>query len=224
MQMTGNAGTTWEANADADADRPRIGLLLAAGASSRMGRPKALIEDPITGHTFLERLIEVMRLGGCDAVLVVAGCHVAEIAARLPRGALLVHNPDWAEGQLSSVRRGLDAALQLAPRRVALHLVDQPLIEPSDVRAVLMNPESTSTPLAIATHGGLPGHPISFSPDLARAIALDSAAASLRDALDRHAATGAARRLVEGTMGCVRGANTPEELRSLFCLDERASP
>lgn len=191
----------------------RIGVLLAAGASRRMGRPKALIAGP-GRQTFLAHLVETLRLGGCDAVIAVAGCHVSEIAAHLPRGALLVHNEGWALGQLASVRRGLEAALDLSPSRIALHLVDQPLIAAADVRAVL-DGEASAFPLSIAAHRGEPGHPLSLSPDLARAIAGDEISATLREALDRHAKS---RCLVRGTAGCVRGANTPEELRALGIL------
>ena len=118
------------------AEMPRVGVLLAAGASRRMGRPKALIEGA-DGKTFLARLCGTLRDGGCDAVVVVAGCHVAEIARCLPPSVLLARNDEWQNGQLSSVRRGLSAALLFRPRRVALHLVDQPWIAPSDVRALL---------------------------------------------------------------------------------------
>lgn len=193
-----------------DSKGRQIGVLLAAGASRRMGRPKALIEGP-DGRPFLTRLVEALRGGGCGAVIVVAGCHAGEIAARLPRGALLVHNEAWARGQLTSVRRGLEVALLFQPRRVALHLVDQPLIEPSDVRAVL-DPDLAACDLIIAAHDGVPGHPLSLSPELARAVAGDETSSTLREALERHAAV---RRLVPGSAGCVRGANTPEELRAL---------
>ncbi len=205
--------TTAEAMVDAamvgERDLPRVGVLLAGGASRRMGRPKALIEGA-DGETFLARLCRVLRDGGCDAVIVVAGCHVAEIARCLPPSVLLVRNDEWQLGQLSSVRRGLDAALRFGPRRVALHLVDQPWIAPSDVRALL--DVEAAFDLAIATHGGEPGHPISLSPGLARAIARDDVSKTLRESLERHAP---GRLLVEGTAGCVRGANTPEELSAL---------
>lgn len=202
--MTGNGEMA------SDAKGLQVGVLLAAGASRRMGRPKALIEGS-GGQCFLVRLVETLRSGGCGAVIAVAGCHVSEIAAHLPRGALLVHNEDWARGQLTSVRRGLEAALLFQPRRIALHLVDQPLIAPADVRAVL-DAGVSAADLTIAAHGGAPGHPISLSPELAWAIVHDETSPTLRAALARHAAS---RQLVPGTAGCVCGANTPQELRAL---------
>lgn len=200
------------------AEMPRVGVLLAAGASRRMGRPKALIEGA-DGKTFLARLCGTLLDGGCDAVVVVAGCHVAEIARCLPPSVLLARNDEWQNGQLSSVHRGLSAALLFRPRRVALHLVDQPWIAPSDVRALL--DVNADFDLAIAAHGGTPGHPISLSPTLARAIARDDVSETLRQSLERHAQR---RLLVEGTAGCVRGANTPEELSALTRLAASMSP
>ena len=212
MQVTGEMAG--EARADEAAavatPAPRVGVLLSGGASRRMGRPKALLVDQ-AGRLFLERLVGTLRAGGCDAVVVVAGCHVAEIAARLPPEALLVRNAAWERGQFSSVRCGLEAALCLRPRRIAFTLIDQPLIVPADVRAVL-RAEVEAAPLAIAAHGGEPGHPLSLSPALARAIASDERSTSLREALERHAD---AQVFVEGSAGCVRGANTPEELVAL---------
>lgn len=187
-----------------------IAVLLSGGASSRMGRPKALLRDA-RGETFLARLVGALREGGCGAVIVVGGRHVSEIARDLPQGALLVHNAGWEAGQLSSARVGLRAALALSPRRLVLHLVDQPLIAPADVARVLraLGPRD----LAIAAHAGEQGHPIALSARVAARLAR-SRAATLRAAL-LHAAP--RRAVVEGcSPGCVRGANTPAELRSLL--------
>lgn len=188
---------------------PRVGVILSGGASSRMGSPKALLLDD-RGRTFLARLARTLRAGGCEVVLAVAGCHVAEIAPALPPGVLLAFNPDWTVGQLSSARVGLRAAVELRPSRVLLHPVDQPLIRPADVRAVLAAEESD---VAVAAWRGETGHPICLSPLAAAAIASDRRSATLRDALARHAPRVA---MVEGSRGCVRGANTPEELAALL--------
>ncbi|MGI5861800.1 MAG: nucleotidyltransferase family protein [Myxococcales bacterium] len=186
----------------------RIGVLLAAGASSRMGRPKALLEDE-RGQAFLARLTRTLLAGGCDALIVVAGKHVREIAANLPEKALLALNPDWEQGQLSSAKVGLRAALRLEPARIVLHLVDQPLVLATDVRRVL----SAGSDVAVAGWNGEPGHPIALSPKVAKAIVSDRASLTLRDALARHFRV---TTLVECSPGCLRGANTPAELEELL--------
>ena len=65
-------------------DPTAIGLLLAAGAGTRMGRPKALVLDD-EGRPWLHRAIDALRDGGCDHVIVVLGAR-AEEAARLLQG------------------------------------------------------------------------------------------------------------------------------------------
>jgi len=175
-----------------------------------VGTPKALLRDA-RGKSFLARSVKTLRKGGCDAVLVVAGRHVKEIAAALPEGALLVFNAGWERGQLSSASAGLRAALLLGAQRIVLHLVDQPIATGGDVARVLRALERGD--LAVATHRGEPGHPIALSGRTARRV-LEVRAESLREALAR-----ASRRQVAAagcSWGCVQGANTPGELRRLL--------
>ncbi len=175
-----------------------------------MGRPKALLRDG-RGHTFLESAVGALRGGGCDAVVVVGGCHVGEIAAALPVGAMLVHNPDWEQGQLSSARVGLSSALLLRPTRLVLHVVDQPLLRAADVRRVLAGLGRRD--LAVASHRGETGHPIALSAAAAARV-VRGRGETLREVLEEAAPR---RREVAGcSAGCVRGANTPAELRALL--------
>lgn len=114
-------------------------VILAAGASSRMGRPKALLALP-SGETFLARLCSTAQAAGVREVVVVVGHHADLVAIhadalRLP--ARVVRNPEPHRGQLSSLvvglemleRRGCDVALVFP--------VDQPLVLPTTVTAVL---------------------------------------------------------------------------------------
>lgn len=191
-----------------------VGIILAGGASSRMGSPKALVMLP-DGETFLSKVAGAMMRGGCDAVLCVAGCHAPEIATALPDGVMMVLNPDWRKGQLESVRRGLSAALSLKPGRILLHVVDQPLLTSDDVRALLdaFSPETdAASPLSVACHRGVRGHPIALTPEAAQAVLTDTSSATLRQSLEKACPSPT---IVECSSGCVRGANTPEELKLL---------
>lgn len=190
--------------------RPAIGVVLAAGASVRMATPKALLRDR-RGRTFLERLASTLTRGGCDAVLVVVGRHAAEIAAELPAGVMLVRNPRWERGQLSSARVGISQALTLGARRILIHPIDQPLIKPADVRAVLAALERS--PCAVAAFRGTPGHPLGLTHAAAQRLVLNRRAASLRDAVAKSLPS---PRLVAASEGTVRGANSPEELEALL--------
>jgi molybdenum cofactor cytidylyltransferase len=102
-------------------------LLLAAGASSRMGRPKQLL--PVDGQPLLRLIAERALTAPVSAVVVVLGAHVSEIApcfAGLP--VKIVVNENWAEGMGSSLRAGVEAisALTPAPQGVVIALGDQP--------------------------------------------------------------------------------------------------
>ncbi len=187
-----------------------LGIILAAGASSRMRRPKALLRDP-SGATWLARVAQSLRRGGCQAVVVVAGKHAREIAALLPEGALLLVNSDWRRGQLSSAQTGLQAAAALGAQRVVMHPVDQPLLRPSDVRAVLA--AARGRRLAIASFEGEPGHPVAMTGEVAARVVSDRSSQTLRESLAKGSS---GRTLVPASQGCLLGANTPAEARGLF--------
>ena len=82
------------------------GIVLAAGASSRMGSPKALLDAG--GETFLARLARALRRGGCDVVLAVTASGRGAIADEARRaGCGVVVNPGGAGGQIGSLRAAL---------------------------------------------------------------------------------------------------------------------
>jgi molybdenum cofactor cytidylyltransferase len=81
-------------------------VILAAGASSRMGTPKALLD--YRGETFLDRLIRVLGTV-TNPVIVVLGYHAAQIQAGVRGQATFVLNPEPERGQLSSLKTGLGA-------------------------------------------------------------------------------------------------------------------
>ena len=144
-------------------------VVLAAGKSSRMGRPKALLPLGSSGETFLDRIIRILREGGADAVVVVIGGDAAAVRASLPRDdghISAVENPRYEEGQLSSLLVGLAAVEQRHDdvEAVMMTLVDVPLISAATVRAVrdafLGNP---GAPLVRPRRGGRYGHPVIFN-------------------------------------------------------------
>ena len=135
------------------------GLLLAAGAGSRMGRPKALVTDA-DGTAWLERSVRVLLAGGCEAVTVVLGAAADEAAALVPPGPVrTVVARDWADGMADSLRTGLAAATDTAAQAVLFSLVDLPDVGPAVVRRVLQGADGPEV-LARATYDGVPGHPV----------------------------------------------------------------
>jgi CTP:molybdopterin cytidylyltransferase MocA len=136
-----------------------IGLLLAAGAGRRMGRPKALVEswlaDAVTG----------LRGGGCDRVVVVLGARADE-ARPLLEGydAEVVVADDWDEGMGASLRRGLMTLREGDGTAALVSLVDLPDVGPEVVRRLLDRPVGSQT-LARAAYDGTPGHPVLIGRD-----------------------------------------------------------
>ena len=138
------------------------GLVLAAGAGTRYGRPKILVDG------WLDGAVAALR-PWCTDVRVVTG------AARcaLPDGALEVHCPRWANGIGASLRAGLES-LADRPDRVIVHLVDCPDVEASVAGRVL---DAAGDRPARATYEGRPGHPVVLPGPLIQALLLE-----LRDA------------------------------------------
>jgi molybdenum cofactor cytidylyltransferase len=140
-----------------------VGLILAAGASSRMGRPKALL--PIGDDVFVTRVCRTLLEAGIDDLVVVAGAEheaIAEAVGLAGLPARIVENPRRAEGQLSSVLAGLAVADRPGVDAVLVHLVDAPLVRAGTVRAVLDAFIHTRAPVVRPSVDGRHGHPVVF--------------------------------------------------------------
>ncbi|KAA9165752.1 nucleotidyltransferase family protein [Amycolatopsis acidicola] len=132
------------------------GLLLAAGAGRRFGRPKALVE--LDGEPLVRRALRVLTEGGCGPVRVVLGAQAEDARALLPDPSIAVYAEDWAAGMGASLRAGLRA---LPPAdAVLVHLVDLPGVTPEVVRRMLE--WSSPEVVARAAYEGKPGHPVLF--------------------------------------------------------------
>jgi len=127
------------------------GLLLAAGAGSRLGRPKALVE--LGGERLVDRGARILSEGGCAPVLVVLGAADTTVS-----GAVTVHNPDWSTGMGSSVRAGIDAMPDTVDA-LLVALADQPLVTSEAVRR-LVEAHTQGARAAVATYHGNPRNPV----------------------------------------------------------------
>jgi CTP:molybdopterin cytidylyltransferase MocA len=139
-----------------------VAIVLAAGEGRRMGGPKALA--PIGDETFLCRACRLFARPGIASVVAVLGAEAerARAAAGIPMEATVVVNARWREGMLTSVWAGLDAAEALGAEAVLLHPVDNPLVGPATVDAVLAALEA-GAPIAVPTHRRRRGHPAGFA-------------------------------------------------------------
>ena len=116
---------------------PMPAVVLAAGRSTRMGQPKALLPATRAGETFIERLVNALIAGGIDDVVVVAGDVAAAIRTRLGFRARVVANPDVDRGRLSSIVVGLDVVDRPGVLAVMIAPVDQPLVSETTVGRLL---------------------------------------------------------------------------------------
>ena len=139
-------------------------VLLAAGASQRMGRPKQLL--PVAGKPLVRHVAESLLAGSLRPVVVVLGAHAAEVAAALD--GLDVHrvvNPDWAEGLGSSLCAGVSALQQLEPRLAELivALADQPNLSPAHLERLRETRRRTSRAVVASECRGARMPPVLFA-------------------------------------------------------------
>ncbi|HUZ27153.1 MAG TPA: nucleotidyltransferase family protein [Streptosporangiaceae bacterium] len=154
------------------------GVLLAAGAGSRLGRPKALID--VGGRPLADRGVELLRAGGAAPVIVVIGA----TAVDLP-GVLTVHNPRWFTGMGSSLAVGLETVPDECSAAVVA-LVDQPLVGAQSVRR-LIAAHAAGASVAVAAYAGQPRNPVLLGREYwAEVVALAAGDAGARQFLRAH--------------------------------------
>lgn len=164
--------------------RPRLSaILLSAGASARMGRPKALLE--YRGESFLDRQIALYAAAGAR-VICVLGHDAARIAASLRRnaGAVLVLNPVPGAGQFSSLQCGL-RAMQDSTEAFFFTPADSPGVRPETLQAMLdvWNPEAAD--FLQPAWRGRHGHPVLAAARMAAAFLAMPPGASARELVRR---------------------------------------
>ncbi|MQB01523.1 MAG: NTP transferase domain-containing protein [Actinobacteria bacterium] len=135
------------------------GIILAAGSSKRLGRPKQLLD--LEGRPLLQHVVDAAAGAGLQEIVVVLGHDAERIAAALvlPSSARAVVNPDHSAGQSTSLRTGLDA-LDPGAEAAAILLGDQPRLGASAIIRVIDGFRSGPSPIARAMWRGVPGHPV----------------------------------------------------------------
>lgn len=147
------------------------GVILAAGASSRMGTDKALLE--FDGSTFLAGAIRLLQ-STCDFVLVVTGANTDLLRPIIyEHSGYLVVNPKPERGQFSSLRMGLQAVLDRGRDTACLTLVDRPAARASTLarlqeRFIQTNPEAIWA--VVPQFGDRHGHPVIFGREMIEAF------------------------------------------------------
>ena len=119
---------------------------------------------PVGDGTFLSRVCRLFARPGITAVVAVVGAEAARVraAAGIPAEAKVAVNERWREGMLTSVWVGLDAAEALGAEAVLLHPVDNPLVAPATIDAVVAA-LARGAEIAVPSHAGRRGHPAGFA-------------------------------------------------------------
>jgi molybdenum cofactor cytidylyltransferase len=190
-------------------------IVLAAGKSMRMGRPKANL--PLgDGNTFLSRIVRTFAEAAVDDVVVVLG-HDAEAIATACVGTgvapRFVTNLEYETGQLSSLLTGLDAVDRPGVTAVLLTLVDVPLVKPRTVRAVVDHYLQTRAAVVRPVRGDKHGHPVLIDRALFDEIRRADPTAGAKVVVRAHASPGGDVEVDDD--GAFVDFDTPDDYESL---------
>jgi molybdenum cofactor cytidylyltransferase len=138
-------------------------VLLAAGASSRLGQPKQLLV--INNGTLIRKSAEVALGTGCAPIVVVLGAHKEKMQAEIKDlRVAVIENDAWQEGMGTSVKAGMQALLSLSPKikAVILLLCDQPFVSTSLLHKLVQQYQNSGKPIIASQYGETLGVPALF--------------------------------------------------------------
>jgi molybdenum cofactor cytidylyltransferase len=158
------------------------GIILAAGCSARLGRPKQLL--PVAGRPLLGHTLTHAAASSLDEVILVLGHDAATIAAAVGDfGQRTIVNPDYLAGQSTSLRAGV-AALGPDAEAVLFLLGDQPAVTPQIIDTMLDAYRAEPGPILVPVFGAERGHPVLFDrahfPELGQVTGDEGARAIIR--------------------------------------------
>ncbi|HEY4723354.1 MAG TPA: NTP transferase domain-containing protein, partial [Anaerolineae bacterium] len=197
---------------------PVAGVILAAGASARMGQPKPLLLW--RGEPFIRQIARTALAAGLSPVVIVAGAHTAEIrvaVAGLP--VMLIHNADWAAGQSTSVKSGLQALPAETGSAIYL-LADQPQIPIELISSLIEQHAQSLAPIVAPQIDGRRGNPVLFDRSTFNDLRLLNGEAGGRALFARYPIT----YLPWQAASILLDVDTPEDYARLKELEDRRSP
>jgi len=163
---------------------PIAGLILAGGASRRMGTPKALLK--FQNETFLDRMIRLFS-NVSNPVIVVLGHQSSQIRSGIERSneATFTENPDPERGMLSSMQCGLHV-LPAETEAVMFTPVDHPNLQRATLEKLAARFQAHRAPVIVPTYEGQHGHPVCIARALAHELLALPPSAMASDVIHRY--------------------------------------
>ena len=193
-----------------------VAIILAAGEARKMGYSKALIEHE-GGRSFLQSLVSTFGKAGCSVIGVIG--KDAEAVREQHPSVHLVENERWQEGQLGSVKTGLEAAFEDGADMVLIHPVDMPALRASTLKS-LIKAMGDSVEALRPEFEGASGFPILLSRTTAERLRDKSGGAQLEEEVRGLQM----RRIPVKDPGVVVNINTPETYERLFGFAPKLAP
>jgi len=146
-----------------------VAVVLSAGESSRMGRPKALL--PIGGKSFIETILTALRQTRIAKILVVLGHNAEELKTQLETLPItILINSEYRLGQLSSLQVAVRHLMGLPDSKgvdgMLVHLVDHPYVNPALVDRMIESFYTSRKLIVVPRYLSRRGHPVIFSASL----------------------------------------------------------
>jgi molybdenum cofactor cytidylyltransferase len=140
-----------------DSESTTVAVVLAAGGGSRFHGPRHKLETEIDGVPVASHAVAQALAAGIGPVVVVTGAARLALPDPPPGGRLVeIHNARWADGQMTSIRAGLEAAHTFGAHAIVVGLADQPFVTAEAWRTVA----ASNSPIAVATYDGVRGNPV----------------------------------------------------------------
>lgn len=146
--------------ADREAGGSIEGSILAAGMSRRLGRPKQLLI--VEGRPLIAHVVERALASRLDAVTVVIGHEAGAVRRAIsPYDVTMLFNPDYAEGQSTSLITGVNG-VRAGTDGIVVLLADQPGVCEATIDALISARRETRAPIIMTTYGDVRSHPVLF--------------------------------------------------------------
>lgn len=185
-------------------------VILAAGTSTRMGRPKPLLH--LRGRPLLDYALDAVREASVAQTVVVLGAAAERIRAAVPMADVeVVHNPEYEVGLSTSLRAGVAAARDADAFLFVLG--DQPFVSSQTIDRIVRSWESGGTGILIPTFRGRRGNPVLVDRSIAREVETLRGDAGFRSLFAEHAAD--VREIPVDDPGVLVDLDTPEQVEAL---------